>query len=424
MASWTEILNDIPEGISEADLEDRFVGEFLRRGLGFTTAQVAKNNQFSSSNTDQTVIPDYACYDRDESSSDPVLVVEDKAARPELMSNAIEELQEQMVISKAEFGLATNGLRMELWQRHGNVCVPRSKFELLPETIESAIEEIKNHLQSPRKTLTMMFWVKKGGVGKTTITANIGAALARNGAKVLLVNFDLQGNLNRLMGFPKMTEYNPPVTINDALEDAETGIGEIQLDSLIRTQQFRIRPGLLRSYQTFEIDIIPGDRSMQQVERGRERTDDRSLKLLLDRVYNRYDYVLIDAPPQWEKIAIKAAYASDIAIPIVDNDGFGIDALIDTQTQYMTFGEFEHLDSFPPKIQGCVLNCRLTGQTGENSVKNIRERVQNLGFQWRDWVIKNYADTAYSVNKGMPVVFSKPNSKAAQDFLKLANSMF
>jgi cellulose biosynthesis protein BcsQ len=428
MINWAEILEIIPQGTSEADLEDRFIGKFLTEGLGFAPTEIAKNKQFTGSN--QTVVPDYTCCVRDHQSSELLLVVEDKAVKPELMPKAIEEVKEQMLISGAKFGLATNGLQIQLWQRYGSICVPRtSLLEISSETLESIIDNFKDHLNVPKRALTTMFWVNKGGVGKTTITANIAAALAqKEEAKILLVNFDLQGDLNILMNFPRMSEYNPPITIFEALDDAASGLGKITPEQLIRKQKFTIQgsglASLLTSKRECQLDIIPGDKSMQKVERGEEGFDeDRALQFFLEPIQQDYDYIFIDASPQWEKLGKKVAYASDIVIPIVDNSGFSVEAVKRLKDNYLIPDEFP--DGYPPRLLSCIINCRFQGQTANSSINEIKGEIESLGLEWKsDWVLKNYAVTVSSIKKGMPVVFSYPNQKATKDFQSLAASIF
>lgn len=130
MADWSKILKSIPLETSEDDLEYRFVLPLLEEELGFSRAEILGKKQFAGSiaGVAKTLKPDFSCYQVGNPST-PLLVVEDKAVKPELMQKAIAEVQEQMLVSSATFGLATNGLQIQLWQRHGTICVPRTPLQ-------------------------------------------------------------------------------------------------------------------------------------------------------------------------------------------------------------------------------------------------------------------------------------------------------
>ncbi len=417
--NWTEILASITFGTSEADLENRFVEPLLKK----LRPQVLLFSQDLSitgnyKGKQEKVTPDYVCWKNNHRQDKPILIIEDEAVYPALINNAIEEVQKQMIVSSAQFGLATNGLQIQLFQRHGKICVPRTRLEdISVDNINKIITDIKDHLNKPRRALTVMFWTNKGGVGKTTVTANIAAALAKQkNLKVLIVNFDLQSDINRIFGVANVSEYKPPVEIYDVLDDVNTGVGQLDPMKLVRKRQF----------DGCSVDIIPGDRSIMKIERG-EFLQDSILKLLfsLTGFYELYDYIFIDASPAWRRIAQVAAYAADLVIPIVDNSGFSVDAVKRSLTYHLIPEEFEDDLSIPPEIAGYIINSRFQNRnTVENSVNKTQEELDKIGLEKTSWIIPNYAEIQSSVEKGKPVVFSKPNGKATQKFIEIAKSIF
>lgn len=430
MKDWRKILEIIRPGTEEEKLKILFVQPLLQE-LGFTVSKYTKNQQFTGQfqGSRETVEPDYTCWASEAKSSMPVLVVEDKAVQPELMNLAIEQVQKQMIITSASFGLATNGLQLQLFQRHGKICVPRTPiYDVSVEEIEVILKDIRSKINKPRRALTVMFWNHKGGVGKTTITANIGAALATNQhTKVLIINFDLQGDINPMFDIPDMTEYQTPVTMWDALEDVATGVDEIQPRKLVKTKKFDIGQ---RSYKStlYSIDIIPGDRSMFEVETEYFNNREISLRLLLEKsFYWEYDYILIDASPSWP-VAKLAAYAADAIIPVVDSSNFAVFAVDRLKNIYLSpepLGKWS-LNNSPviPKIIGYVINPRLQNPSADNAVKRIQEQLSKIGLAPSNWLVPNYAEIEKEIAKRKPVVYSSPNSNSASIFTSLVEKIF
>ena len=140
---------------------------------------------------------------------------------------------------------------------------------------------------------------QKGGVGKTTSTINLGAALVEYGRKVLLIDLDPQGALSVGLGVPAQ---NFDRTIYNALMERRTSLKDVRVSTDI--------PGL---------DLVPSniDLSAAEVqlvaEVGREHTLVRALRPMVD----RYDYILIDCPPSLGLLTINALLAADeVHIPI------------------------------------------------------------------------------------------------------------
>lgn len=133
----------------------------------------------------------------------------------------------------------------------------------------------------------------KGGVGKTTTTVNIGAALAQLGHKVLLIDLDPQANLSQSLG----------------LEDKEPNIYQL-LKGEGRPLPINVAERL---------DVIPSslDLSGAEVELAGEAGREYILEELLQPLKFRYDHILIDCPPSLGLLTINALTASDeVLIPI------------------------------------------------------------------------------------------------------------
>lgn len=139
---------------------------------------------------------------------------------------------------------------------------------------------------------------QKGGVGKTTTTVNLGASLAFNGKKVLLVDIDAQGNATSGVGIRK-----PDVKqdIYDIL------VNEVDINETILATS---RENLF---------IVPATLQLAgaEIELTSMMARESRLKLALDSIKEQYDYILIDCPPSLGHLTINAFTASDsILIPV------------------------------------------------------------------------------------------------------------
>ena len=146
-------------------------------------------------------------------------------------------------------------------------------------------------------TKIISFLNHKGGVGKTTSTINIGAALAQLGKKVLLIDLDPQASLTLSLGIENSGE-----TIFSALKNAIKGIGVLPV--------FNKKENL---------DVVPAERDLADMEflLMKEMAGERFLTDLLSPLMGKYDYILVDCPPSLGLIAINALVASDsIVIPV------------------------------------------------------------------------------------------------------------
>ncbi|HEY1408380.1 MAG TPA: ParA family protein [Promineifilum sp.] len=144
--------------------------------------------------------------------------------------------------------------------------------------------------------------MQKGGVGKTTTAVNLAAALAEMGQRVLVVDFDPQGNLTQHAGFDP-DRISP--TVYDALKaEVDGGTGNL-------------RPAIHATKEGY--DLIPSQPELSLIEVAliNSLSRERVLAGLLHDIAPEYDYVLIDCNPSLGLLVINALTAADtVLIPI------------------------------------------------------------------------------------------------------------
>ena len=144
---------------------------------------------------------------------------------------------------------------------------------------------------------------QKGGVGKSTSVYCIGAGLAMDGRKVLLVDVDPQGDLTKMLG--QRRPHDLPHTLSE------------QMNAVVQNQSGPEHPEILHHPEGF--DFVPANRSLSAVEVGLVNVMSREtvLKRYLDSIKKNYDYVLLDCRPSLGMLVINALSASDyVLIPV------------------------------------------------------------------------------------------------------------
>ena len=140
---------------------------------------------------------------------------------------------------------------------------------------------------------------QKGGVGKTTSTINLGAALAECGRKVLLVDFDPQGALSAGFG---ANPHELDLTVYNVMMDRKVDIKDVILPTGVEN-----------------IDLLPAniDLSAAEVQLVNEVAREQVLASALRKVRDEYDVILIDCQPSLGLLTVNALTASDgVIIPL------------------------------------------------------------------------------------------------------------
>ncbi|MGB3955235.1 MAG: ParA family protein [Brooklawnia sp.] len=151
----------------------------------------------------------------------------------------------------------------------------------------------------PKSAIIIALTNQKGGVGKTTTTINLGAALAETGRRVLLVDFDPQGSLSVGLG---VNPHTLDQSIYDLLLSREYSFDEIAL-----------------STAEDNLDLLPAniDLSAAELQLVSEVARELTLKRVLDPIRDRYDFILIDCAPSLGLLTVNALTAADkVLIPL------------------------------------------------------------------------------------------------------------
>jgi chromosome partitioning protein len=156
---------------------------------------------------------------------------------------------------------------------------------------------------------------QKGGVGKTTSTINLGAALVEQGRRVLLIDLDPQGALSVGLGVPAQAMDR---TIYNALMERNTTLADVRVSTGV--------PGL---------DLVPSniDLSAAEVQLVSEVAREQTLMRVLGAVRHEYDYVLIDCQPSLGLLTVNALTAAQGVIIPLECEYFslrGVALLVDT----------------------------------------------------------------------------------------------
>lgn len=196
----------------------------------------------------------------------------------------------------------------ELEEAKVSVLGPTGRpFPELPEPTRPA--------PGPKHAVVISMCNQKGGVGKTTTTINLGAALVETGRRVLLVDFDPQGSLSVGLG------VNPHTL-------------ERSIYNLLLTRELTIDQ-VIRPTTVEGLDILPSniDLSAAEVQLVSEVAREQTLMRVLNKIKSRYDVILIDCAPSLGLLTINALTASDYVIMPLECEFFalrGIALLTDT----------------------------------------------------------------------------------------------
>lgn len=240
---------------------------------------------------------------------------------------------------------------------------------------------------------------QKGGVGKSTTTINLSACLAEFGHKVLVIDIDPQGNSTSGLGLNK--------------NDQEKTIYHVLID------QASIEEVIV--HDVFEnLDIIPSNIDLSGAEIDLIGIDDREyiLKKEMEKIIDKYEYVLLDCPPSLSMLTVNAMVAANTVLVPIQCEYYALEGL----SQLLHTIDLVKKRLNPDlEIEGVVFTMfdartNLSLQVVENVKSNLKQTIYKT-------IIPRNVRLAEAPSHGLPINFYDSKSAGAESYRMLAEEV-
>jgi chromosome partitioning protein len=240
--------------------------------------------------------------------------------------------------------------------------------------------------------------MQKGGVGKTTTALSLGVALARRGARVLLIDIDPQANLTQGLGVdPAEVEYS----IYEVLLNPEQGAGFATLTT------------------DAGVDLVPStlDLAGAELELAGKVGRELLLREALAATRDEYDYILVDPPPSLGLFTLNALAAADAVIVPLQTHAYAFKAMPKLES---TIGLVRKLN--PSLAIGGIVCTLADRRTNLSQVveQQIRQTYGDLVFKT---TIPTNTKLAEAPAAGEPIATYAPDSAGARAYAALAEEV-
>ena len=305
---------------------------------------------------------------------------------------------------------------------------PNVQIDLQPPSLENTTLSIPESITA-RTMKTIAIYHNKGGVGKTTTTINLAAAMSRKGLKVLIIDLDSQANTTYAAGLMKFDTEE-----EDTLKDCN-------IYNVVFYPKSNYIPdvALKGSFTYPEVDVIPAHINLigQEAQLTNKDSSKTHLVKKLELVQNVYDVVLIDTPPSLNLYAKIALIACDYLIVPSDLKPFANEGLRNVKNFVEEIDEFRVFINRPAiNILGVLPSKILTTASYIKSTLPKQEKVvsDRYGFQVLETRIFQREDLSRAIDnfvmegdRQIPdpksIFDFKPDSMSAAEFEELANEV-